>query len=167
MLSFNKKMLNEMKTKRIISLAELVITVLYIMLCTVYCGSLPHSMSCTSYLIPHYYDFSIYVLTVIVFVATTLFKGCDRKDRIMVWLMIIGLIDVALSPHYHTDNTFLHYFGGILCCVASVVYVSHRAPKLLYLWIPCFVICLIYPPCHILFEEFFCVLEMVLLNLLL
>ena len=131
-----------MKTKRIISLAELAITVLYIILCTVYCGSLPHSMSCTSYLIPHYYDFSIYVLTVIVFVALTLFKGCNRKERIMVWLMIIGR------------------------CVASVVYVSHRAPKLLWLWVPCFIICVIYPPCHILFEEFFCLLEMVLLNLL-
>lgn len=43
--------------------------------------------------------------------------------------------------------------------------VSHRAPKLLYLWLPCFVACTIYPPSHILFEEFTCILEMVLLNL--
>lgn len=155
-----------MKTRITISLTELAITILYIALCTAFNGSLPHSLSCTSYLIPHDYDFSIYVATVAIFAATTLFQGCDRKEKNMVWLMIIGLIDVALSPHYHTSNTFLHYFGGILCCVASVIYVSHRAPKLLYLWIPCFVACTIYPPSHILFEEFTCVLEMVILNLI-
>lgn len=150
--------------RKIISLAELAITIVYVTLCTKMSGSLPHSMSCTSYLIPHEIDFSIYIITVIAFVAATLFQGCDKKNRIMVWLMIIGLLDVALSPHYHTSNTFLHYFGGILCCVASIVYVSHKAPKVLFIWIPCFIACFIYPPCHLMFQEFTCLLEMVLLN---
>ena len=150
--------------KRIISLIELAITIIYIALCTKMSGSLPHSMSCTSYLIPHEIDFSIYILTVIAFVASTLFQGSDKKNRIMVWLMIIGLLDVALSPHYHTSNTFLHYFGVILCCVASIVYVSHKAPKILFIWIPCFIACFIDPPCHLIYQEFTCLLEMVLLN---
>ena len=96
-----------MKSTKIISIAELAITAIYVALCTSVSGRLPHSMSCTSYLIPHELDFSLYILTVIAFVATTLFRHTDKKGRAMVWLMIIGLVDVALSPHYHTSNTFL------------------------------------------------------------
>ncbi len=153
-----------MKSTKIISIAELAITAIYVVLCTSVSGSLPHSMSCTSYLIPHELDFSLYILTVIAFVATTLFRHTDKKGRAMVWLMIIGLADVALSPHYHTSNAFLHYFGGILCCVASVIYVFHRCPKILYLWLPCFVVCLVWPRCHIMFQELTCMIEMVVLN---
>ena len=79
--------------------------------------------------------------------------------------MIIGLLDVAISPHYRTENTFLHYFGGILCCVASVVYVANNAPKLLYFWIICFIICALDSPHRILYQELTCIVEMVALNL--
>lgn len=151
---------------RISGLIELIITVVYVVLCTRVSGSLPHSMSCTSYLIPHYLDFSLYIVTLIAFVATTLFKGCDTKGRVLVWMMIVGLADVAVSPHYHTTNTFLHYFGGVLCCVTSVMYIYNHMPKLLFLWIPCFVICIIWPKCHIMFQELTCLLEMFLYTLI-
>jgi hypothetical protein len=153
-----------MKT-RIFSIIELIITVVYVWLCTRVNGTLPHSISCTAYLIPHYLDFSIYIVTLIAFVAATLYQGCDTKGRILVTLMIIGLADVALSPHYHTSNTYLHYIGGVLCCVTSVIYIYNRMPKLLLLWIPCFVISLIWPSCHIMFQELTCLLEMFLYTL--
>jgi len=153
-----------MSRRRILSITELAITAIYVALCWNVGGLLPHSLSCTSYIIPHYIDFSIYILTVMVFVALTLFHGSNRTCRVMVWLMLIGLADVAVSPHYHTENTFLHYFGGILCCVASVVYAAQRAPKVLYTWLVCFVFCAVNPRCRILFEELNCLVEIILLN---
>lgn len=153
-----------MSRNRIVSIVELVVTVVYLSLCTFFGGRLPQSLSCTSYIIPHYIDFSIYIVTVMVFVALTLFGPINRTCRFMVWLMLIGLADVALSPHYHTENTFLHYFGGVLCCVASVVYVAQRAPKVLYSWAVCFVLCALCPRCRILFEELNCLVEMMILN---
>ena len=153
-----------MNRKQMISIVELLITVLYLVLCVRQNGILPHSLSCTSYILPHYLDFTIYVITFIPF-AFTLLKGVDHKSKVMVWLMIIGLLDVAISPHYRTENTFLHYFGGILCCVASVVYVANNAPKLLYFWIICFIICALDSPHRILYQELTCIVEMVALNL--
>ena len=49
--------------------------------------------------------------------------------------MSVGLLMVAASPCYRTENKVLHYVGGYLFGLASQVVVALLIPWLLILWV--------------------------------
>ena len=57
------------------------------------------------------------------------------KYAYIAGMMSVGLLMVAASPYYRTENKVLHYVGGYLFGMASQIVVALLIPWLLISWI--------------------------------
>ena len=57
------------------------------------------------------------------------------KQDYIAGMMSVGLLMVAASPCYRTENKVLHYVGGYLFGLARQVVVALVMPWLLILWV--------------------------------
>ena len=105
---------------------------------------IPESVSTIAYIMPHW-AFSVWIaltgLSTLPFVLESLPSGWQWVG----FLSIVGLLIVASSSYYKTEEKTLHWIGGILCAVCALIVVAIARPWLLLLWIPFFLVLMKWP----------------------
>lgn len=105
---------------------------------------IPESVSTIAYIMPHW-AFSVWIaltgLSTLPFVLESLPNGWQWVG----FLSVVGLLIVASSSYYKTEEKTLHWVGGILCAVCALIVVAIARPWLLLLWIPFFIALMKWP----------------------
>ena len=105
---------------------------------------IPESVSSIAYIMPHW-AFSVWIaltgLSTLPFILEALSDGWQWVG----FLSIVGLLIVASSSYYKTEEKTLHWVGGILCAVCALIVVAIARPWLLLLWIPFFLALMKWP----------------------
>ena len=105
---------------------------------------IPESVSSIAYIMPHW-AFSVWIaltgLSALPFILESLPNGWQWVG----FLSIVGLLIVASSSYYKTEEKTLHWVGGILCAVCALIVVAIARPWLLLLWIPFFLVLMKWP----------------------
>lgn len=95
---------------------------------------LPDSVSSFSYYVGDV-RFSLWVtMTAAIFLFSSL-HALPPKHAYIAGLMSVGLLIVAATPYYRTENKVLHYVGGYLFGLASQVVVALLTPWILISWV--------------------------------
>lgn len=95
---------------------------------------LPDSVSSFSYYVGDV-RFSLWTTTMAAVLLFTSLHALPPKQGYIAGLMSVGLLMVAASPCYRTENKVLHYIGGYLFGLASQIVVALLIPWLLMLWV--------------------------------
>lgn len=95
---------------------------------------LPDSVSSFSYYVGDV-RFSLWTTTMAAVLLFTSLHALPPKHAYIAGMMSVGLLMVAVSPCYRTENKVLHYVGGYLFGLASQVVVALVMPWLLILWV--------------------------------
>ncbi|MBF1414341.1 MAG: hypothetical protein HXN33_02050 [Prevotella histicola] len=95
---------------------------------------LPDSVSSFSYYVGDV-RFSLWATTMAAVLLFSSLHALPPKQGYIAGLMSIGLLMVAASPCYRTENKILHYVGGYLFGLTSQVVVALLMPWLLILWV--------------------------------
>lgn len=95
---------------------------------------LPDSVSSFSYYVGDV-RFSLWTTTMAVVLLFSSLLALPPKQGYIAGLMSVGLLMVAASPCYRTENKILHYVGGYLFGLTSQVVVALVMPWLLILWV--------------------------------
>ena len=83
-------------------------------------GKIPQSISETSYLtLAHKGLFSAIMGVESALLLPTLLDKSAENTQFLGFLSIIGLLMVAASPYYKTENRLMHYLGGIVAGIGS------------------------------------------------
>ena len=105
---------------------------------------IPESVSSIAYIMPHW-AFSVWIaltgLSTLPFILEALSDGWQWVG----FLSIVGLLIVASSSYYKTEEKTLHWVGGNLCAVCALIVVAIARPWLLLLWIPFFLALMKWP----------------------
>ena len=92
---------------------------------------LPDSVSSFSY----YVRFSLWATMTAAILLFSSLHALPPKQGYIAGMMSVGLLMVAASPCYRTENKVLHYVGGYLFGLASQIVVALLIPWLLILWV--------------------------------
>ena len=95
---------------------------------------LPDSVSSFSYYVGDV-RFSLWATMTAAILLSSSLHVLPPKHAYIAGLLSVGLLMVAASPCYRTENKVLHYVGGYLFGLASQVVVALVMPWLLILWI--------------------------------
>ncbi len=95
---------------------------------------LPDSVSSFSYYVGDV-RFSLWATMTAAILLSSSLHALPPKHAYIAGLLSVGLLMVAASPCYRTENKVLHYVGGYLFGLASQVVVALVMPWLLILWI--------------------------------
>lgn len=95
---------------------------------------LPDSVSSFSYYVG-VIRFSLWVAATGVILLFASLYVLPSKYTYIGGVMSAGLLMVAATPYYRTENKVLHYVGGYLFGLASQVVVALLTPWLLILWV--------------------------------
>ncbi len=95
---------------------------------------LPDSVSSFSYYVGDV-RFSLWATTMAAVLLFSSLHALPPKQGYIAGLMSVGLLMVAASPCYRTENKILHYVGGYLFGLTSQVVVALLMPWLLILWV--------------------------------
>ena len=95
---------------------------------------LPDSVSSFSYYVGDV-RFSLWATMTAAVLLFSSLHALPPKQGYIAGLMSAGLLMVAASPRYRTENKVLHYVGGYLFGLASQVVVALVMPWLLTSWI--------------------------------
>lgn len=95
---------------------------------------LPDSVSSFSYYVGDV-RFSLWTTTMAAVLLFTSLHALPPKQGYIAGMMGVGLLMVAASPCYRTENKVLHYVGGYLFGMASQIVVALLIPWLLILWV--------------------------------
>lgn len=95
---------------------------------------LPDSVSSFSYYVGDV-RFSLWATTMAAVLLFSSLHALPPKQGYIAGLMSVGLLMVAASPCYRTENKILHYVGGYLFGLTSQVVVALLIPWLLILWV--------------------------------
>ena len=94
---------------------------------------LPESVSSFSYYVGDV-RFSLWATAISILLLSPALNVLPKSQSFLGALMSVGLLMVAASPCYRTENKVLHYVGGYLFGLASQVVVALVMPWLLVLW---------------------------------
>ena len=94
---------------------------------------LPDSVSSFSYYVGDV-RFSLWATMMAAILLFSSLHALLPKHAYIAGLMSVGLLMVAASPCYRTENKILHYIGGYLFGLASQVVVALVMPWLLVPW---------------------------------
>lgn len=95
-------------------------------------GELPESVSEIAYIIPKW-AFSLWIVAVGALLMVTAF-GRLGTWQFLGFLMMVGLLGIAVTPYYKKENKALHYGGGLLSGIVATAIVAVLQPILLCLW---------------------------------
>ncbi len=95
---------------------------------------LPDSVSSFSYYVGDV-RFSLWATMTAAILLSSSLHALSPKHVYIAGMMSVGLLMVAASPRYRTENKILHYIGGYLFGLASQVVVALVMPWLLTSWI--------------------------------
>ena len=98
-------------------------------------GKIPQSISETSYLtLAHKGLFSAIMGVESALLLPTLLDKSAENTQFLGFLSIIGLLMVAASPYYKTENRLMHYLGGIVAGIGSQLLIALNNPIILSSW---------------------------------
>lgn len=95
---------------------------------------LPDSVSSFSYYVGDVH-FSLWATMTAAILLFSSLHALPPKHAYIAGMMSVGLLMVAASPCYRTENKVLHYVGGYLFGLVSQIVVALLIPWLLILWV--------------------------------
>lgn len=99
----------------------------------------PESVSAIAYIMPHW-AFSVWIALTGLSILPFILESLPSRWQWVGFLCVVGLLIVASSSYYKTEEKTLHWAGGILCAVCALIVVAIARPWLLLLWIPFFLV---------------------------
>ena len=115
------------------SLFALMVAGVVVILATRKKGSVPDSISEIAYIIPHW-AFSVWIAIIGMLLMPDMMDVLPERLQFVGFLSVVGLLCVAASSYYRTENAPLHYIGGVTCAVCATVVSAVVEPAALILW---------------------------------
>ena len=117
----------------------MIITALLLaLIVTIYCvGRVKRcldSISEISYILPHWM-FTVWIACIALLLSPAIIDSLPDNMKWVGFVSIVGLLTVAASPYYRTENAVMHYAGGWICGLGFMVVVFMNAPYILLGWL--------------------------------
>lgn len=95
---------------------------------------IPDSLSHIAYIVPKWV-FSLWMMLTGMTLMPSLMDALPDHQRFVGFLAVSGLACVAATPYYKEEHKTLHYAGGFLCALCSIVVAWMLCPWLLVSWL--------------------------------
>ena len=96
-------------------------------------GTVPDSVSSIAYTMPDV-CFTLWIASIGALILPCMLERLPDDWRWIGFFAVIGLLCVAATPFYKTDNGGLHYSGGIMCALCATAITVFLCPNLLWAW---------------------------------
>lgn len=91
------------------------------------------SISEISYILPHWM-FTVWIASIALLLSPAIIDHLPDNLKWIGFVSIVGLLTVAASSYYKTENSTMHYAGGWICGIGFMVVVFLNIPHLLFGW---------------------------------
>lgn len=114
----------------------IIVSMLYVLYMTKKNGKLLSSVSETSYVAKHHWEFVVFVIFLAVYILPEMYKRCSHGTRFLIFITLAGMLMAANTPVFRSHGNTVHTWGGVLCCASSQACLAFNCPILLLAWIP-------------------------------
>ena len=97
-------------------------------------GAIPDSVSEIAYIIPKW-AFTLWLAVICILLLPDMVSTLPDSLTFIGFLCVAGLLCVAASPYYKTEEKTLHYAGGWLCAVSATVATALACWPVLLAWL--------------------------------
>lgn len=110
------------------------LAVLVCLVATSWKNDMLDSVSEIAYIIPHW-AFSSWIALTGILLMPDMMEHLPDGWQWIGFFCIVGLMCVAASSYYRTEEKWLHYIGGWMCGICAMIVVAFNCWPLLLLWL--------------------------------